>query len=59
MLQILSITLPIFILIGLGFFAVRFAVISREQIRGLGSFVITFALPALVLKAVSDSPSRR
>ncbi|SEJ40663.1 hypothetical protein SAMN04244572_03836 [Azotobacter beijerinckii] len=56
MLQILSITLPIFILIGLGFFAVRFEVISREQIRGLGSFVITFALPALVLKAVSDSP---
>jgi len=55
-LQILSITLPIFILIGLGFFAVRFEVISREQIRGLGSFVITFALPALVLKAVSDSP---
>ena len=56
MLQILSITTPIFILIGLGFFAVRFEVISREQIRGLGSFVITFALPALVLKAVSDSP---
>jgi len=55
-LQILSITTPIFILIGLGFFAVRFEVISREQIRGLGSFVITFALPALVLKAVSDSP---
>jgi len=55
-LQILSITMPIFILIGLGFFAVRFEVISREQVRGLGSFVITFALPALVLKAVSDSP---
>lgn len=54
MLQILSITTPIFILIGLGFFAVRFEVISREQIRGLGSFVITFALPALVLKALSD-----
>ncbi|WP_349616984.1 AEC family transporter [Azotobacter salinestris] len=55
MLQILSITTPIFILIGLGFFAVRFAVISREQIRGLGSFVITFALPALVLKALSNN----
>ncbi|GAB3483572.1 AEC family transporter [Azotobacter salinestris] len=55
MLQILSITTPIFILIGLGFFAVRFDVISREQIRGLGSFVITFALPALVLKALSNN----
>ncbi|WP_349569544.1 AEC family transporter [Azotobacter salinestris] len=55
MLQILSITTPIFILIGLGFFAVRFNVISREQIRGLGSFVITFALPALVLKALSNN----
>ncbi|GAB3375276.1 AEC family transporter [Azotobacter armeniacus] len=56
MLQILSITTPIFILIGLGFFAVRFNLISREQIRGLGSFVITFALPALVLKALSNNP---
>jgi len=52
-LQILSITTPIFILIGLGFFAVRFEIVSREQIRGLGSFVISFALPALVLKALS------
>ncbi|SFB49029.1 AEC family transporter [Azotobacter beijerinckii] len=55
MLQILSITTPIFILIGLGFFAVRFEVVSREQIRGLGSFVITFALPALVIKALSNN----
>ncbi|GLK58299.1 hypothetical protein GCM10017624_04560 [Azotobacter vinelandii] len=54
--QILSITMPIFILIGLGFLAVRFEAIDSEQIRGLGRFVISFALPALVLKAVSDNP---
>jgi len=58
-LQILSITTPIFILIGLGFLAVRFELITREQVRGLGSFVITFALPALVLQALSNNPFQK
>jgi predicted permease len=54
--QILSITAPIFILIGLGFFAARAGVMSREQIRSLGVFVITFALPALVIRAMGTRP---
>ncbi len=56
MLQILSITTPIFILIGLGFLSARGGLISREQVRGMGAVVINFALPALVLKAVSENP---
>lgn len=56
MLQILSITTPIFILIGLGFLSARGGLISREQVRGMGTFVINFALPALVLKALSENP---
>jgi len=55
-LQILSITTPIFILIGLGFLSARGGLISREQVRGMGAVVINFALPALVLKAVSENP---
>lgn len=56
MLQILSITTPIFILIVLGFLSAKGGLISREQVRGMGAFVINFALPALVLKAVSENP---
>lgn len=55
-LQILSITTPIFILIGLGFFSARIGLVSREQIRGMGTFVINLALPALVLKALLENP---
>lgn len=54
MFDILAITTPIFILIGLGFLSARSGLLSREQIRGIGSFVISFALPALVIKALAD-----
>ncbi|MGQ7956344.1 AEC family transporter [Pseudomonas sp. SP16.1] len=54
MLRVLGITAPIFILIGLGFVSARFALVNREQIRGLGAFVINFALPALVLRALVE-----
>jgi len=55
-LEILSITSPIFILIGLGYFAVRAALFSREDMRVLGTFVIRFALPAMLFKALSERP---
>ncbi|CAM3953872.1 MULTISPECIES: AEC family transporter [Pseudomonadaceae] len=54
MLTVLGITAPIFILIGLGFVSARIALVNREQIRGLGAFVINFALPALVLRALVE-----
>jgi hypothetical protein len=54
MLAVLTITAPIFILIALGFISARIALLNREQIRGMGSFVINFALPALVFKALAD-----
>ena len=56
MLEILSITSPIFILIGLGYFAVRAALFSRADMRVLGTFVIRFALPAMLFKALSERP---
>lgn len=56
MLQIFQITAPIFLLIGLGYAAAMSAVLSREQVRGIGTFVITFAMPALLIKTLGTSP---
>ena len=54
MLTILGITGPIFILIAIGFVAVRRGTLARNEIRALGSFVINFALPALLFKAMAE-----
>ncbi len=56
MLAILGITAPIFILIAIGFVACRSGMISRDQAAGMGRFVITFALPALVIRALLERP---
>lgn len=56
MLAVLGITAPIFILIAIGFVACRFGIISRDQAGGMGRFVITFALPALVIRALLERP---
>lgn len=54
MLEIFAITVPIFILIGLGFAAVQLSFFSKTDMRVLGSFVIYFALPAMLFKALSQ-----
>ncbi|QJQ94188.1 MULTISPECIES: AEC family transporter [Halomonadaceae] len=56
MLEILGITTPIFLLIGLGYLAMRLRLTTREQLQGVGSFVMYFALPALVIRALSEHP---
>ncbi|MHC5348500.1 AEC family transporter [Metapseudomonas furukawaii] len=56
MLQILGITGPIFILIGIGYLSARGGLVNPIQVQGLGKFVITFALPALVIHALLEKP---
>ncbi|MBL1267157.1 MAG: AEC family transporter [Halomonas sp.] len=56
MLEILAITTPIFLIIGMGFVAMRLRIVSREQMQGVGSFVMYFALPALVIRALTQNP---
>lgn len=56
MFEILTITTPIFLIIGLGFLAARSGLLRAEQVRGIGSFVINFALPALMLNALATRP---
>lgn len=56
MLEVLSITLPIFILIALGFVATRFGTTTPSDIQALGVFVLQYALPALVFKSLAQRP---
>ncbi|WP_040263376.1 AEC family transporter [Pseudomonas massiliensis] len=56
MAAVLGITSPIFILIGLGYLLRRFGLVSSEQVRGLGAFVITLALPCLLIQALGQRP---
>ena len=52
--DILAITGPIFLLIALGFVAVRSGFFAREALPALAVFVITFALPALLFKSLAQ-----
>ncbi len=54
MLDTLAIIGPLFIAIATGFAAVALGAFSKADIRVLGRFVIHFALPALLFKALSD-----
>jgi malonate transporter and related proteins len=54
MLDILAVTAPIFCLILVGFAAVRFGVLAKADVRPLGLFVINFALPALLFRALYE-----
>lgn len=56
MLEILAITTPIFLIIGMGYVAMRVRIASREQMQGVGNFVMYFALPALVVRALTQNP---
>lgn len=54
-LQILSITAPIFALIGLGYITTRSGLFAKADMRVLGKFVLSLALPALIFRAMAQS----
>lgn len=54
MADILSITGPIFLIIGLGYAAGRAGIFARSDARSLGLFVLYVAMPALVIRALSQ-----
>jgi len=51
--NILAITVPIYIVMGIGYFAGRAGLFSAPDMRVLGKFVVKFALPALLFTALS------
>ena len=56
MLEILTITAPIYLLIGLGYATTRGGLFSRDDLRVLGKLVVNLALPALVFRALAQRP---
>jgi malonate transporter and related proteins len=52
MTDVLALIAPIFVLIGIGFAVARLGFISEQLVPALGSFVLNFALPALILTAL-------
>jgi len=56
MLQVFTITGPVFIVIALGFAAVRWGFFAKSDTRILGKFAINIALPAMLFKALTERP---
>lgn len=54
MFQILGFTVPVYLLIGVGFLAVRGGMFNAADMRVLGRFVIGFCLPGLLFNALSQ-----
>jgi len=54
MLDIFTITAPIYLLMLLGYGAVRTGWFSRADMRVLGQFVVRFALPAMLVRTLSQ-----
>ncbi len=54
MLNILSITGPIYITIFLGYLTTRMGLFAKNDMRVIGKFVINLALPALLFRAISQ-----
>ena len=56
MIEIATIIVPFFGLVGLGYFAARRLGIAAEGTAGLNLFVFYFAMPALFFRLVSETP---
>lgn len=56
MLNIFANTIPIYLIIGIGFIAVRCDLFTTSELRAPGTFVVTFAMPALLFTALSLRP---
>lgn len=56
MLAILSVTFPFFALIGIGYLAARGKALPLETVPGLNTFVLYFALPAMLFRLGAGTP---
>ncbi|PRY65292.1 hypothetical protein B0H98_103235 [Vreelandella songnenensis] len=56
MLDVAAIITPIFLLIGVGYLATWWHIISGEQMQGVSRFVLYIALPALLIRAITQNP---
>lgn len=56
MAAIFNIILPVFLLIALGYAAMRFNLFTRGQIDGIGRFIMVVGMPSLVFNALATRP---
>lgn len=54
MLSVFNVIAPVFLLIGLGYFAVRLGLYPQQGVRGLIAYVNNFATPCLLFRAMLD-----
>ncbi|MEH6579769.1 MAG: AEC family transporter [Amphritea sp.] len=54
--QVFNVTGPIFVIILIGYLAVKYSIVPQGSSQALSSFAINFALPALLFKAISEKP---
>lgn len=54
MLEILRITTPIYLIIGIGFLWTRRGVFAKAEMRVIGKFVLQLALPALLFRSLAQ-----
>ena len=54
MIQTLLVTAPIYMIIGIGYAAVRFGMVPKTDGQALGRFVMNFALPAMLFMALAS-----
>ncbi|OYT86825.1 MAG: permease [Burkholderiales bacterium PBB6] len=52
--QILALTLPVYLLLGVGWLAVRGGLFNAADMRVMGKFVVNFSLPALLFHALAS-----
>jgi hypothetical protein len=56
MLNVLGTTVPVFLLMAVGYAAVRWGLFTKPEIRAMGRLVINFALPALLFLSLAQQP---
>lgn len=56
MVNILTVTLPIFLLIGVGYLAAYFKIVGPTDIASIGRFVLNITMPALIIVAFQSHP---
>jgi malonate transporter len=59
MTEVLALIAPIFVLLAVGFAAARTGFVPEQVVQALGSFVLNFALPALILHALMQQDLRQ
>lgn len=54
MLAIINITLPIFLLIAAGYLSVRFRLLEKSHMTGMGRYVLMVAFPSMIFHNLSS-----